>query len=53
MVSSLSGAGFEARQCAGIQAVDTDPAAYVREAERSGPPRLPSGSLGIGSLKGL
>jgi Hemerythrin HHE cation binding domain len=47
-------AGFEARHFAGIQPVDTDPAAYVREAERSGRrPRLPSGSLGIGSLKGL
>jgi Hemerythrin HHE cation binding domain len=46
-------AGFEARHFAGVQPVDTDPAAYVREAERSGhPPRRPSGSLGIGSLKG-
>ena len=41
---------FEARHFAGIQPVDKDPAAYVRQAERSGRP--PSGSLGIGSLKG-
>ena len=46
-------AGFEARHFAGVQPVDRDPAAYVREAERSGRPRLPSGSLDIGSLKGL
>jgi hypothetical protein len=31
--------------------VDTDPAAYVRQAEQSGRGRS-SGSLGIGSLKG-
>ena len=41
---------FEARHFAGIQPVDKDPAAYVRQAERSGRP--PSGSLSIGSLKG-
>ena len=40
---------FEARHFAGIQPVDRDPAAYVRQAERPGRP--PSGSLGIGSLK--
>jgi hypothetical protein len=45
-------AAFEARHFAGIQPVDTDPATYVRQAERSGRSRLPSGSLDIGSLKG-
>jgi hypothetical protein len=45
--------GFEARHFAGIQPVDTDPATYVREAERSGRFQLSSGSLEIGSLKGL
>jgi hypothetical protein len=44
---------FEARHFAGVRPVDTDPATYVREAERSPRSRLPSGSLGIGSLKGL
>ena len=44
--------GFEARHFAGIQPVDKDPAAYVRQVERSGRPGLSSGSLGIGSLKG-
>jgi Hemerythrin HHE cation binding domain len=44
---------FEAGHFAGVQPVDRDPAAYVREAERSGRPRLISGSLDIGSLKGL
>jgi hypothetical protein len=44
-------AAFEARHFAGVQPVDKDPAEYVREAERAG--RSPSGSLGIGSLKGL
>ncbi len=43
--------GFEARHFAGVQPVDKDPVAYVRQAERSA--RQPSGSLGIGSLKGL
>jgi Hemerythrin HHE cation binding domain len=42
-------AAFEARHFAGVQPVDKDPAAYVRQAERSVSP----GSLGIGSLKGL
>ena len=44
-------AAFEAGHFAGVQPVDRDPAAYVREAERSGRPRLISGSLDIGSLK--
>jgi Hemerythrin HHE cation binding domain len=44
---------FEARHFAGVQPVDTEPATYVREAERSAGRRLSSGSLDIGSLKGL
>jgi Hemerythrin HHE cation binding domain len=44
---------FEARHFAGIRPVDRDPAAYVRQAERSGRRGRSSGSLGIGSLKGL
>jgi hypothetical protein len=44
-------AAFEARHYTGVQPVDKDPAAYVRQAERSDR-GLPSGSLGIGSLKG-
>jgi hypothetical protein len=40
---------FEARHFAGIEPVDKDPAAYVRQAERS---VLSPGSLGIGSLRG-
>jgi len=56
-------AAFEARHFAGVPAVDKDPEAYVREAERaiaapggpSGPgrpggPGGPDGSLGIGGL---
>ncbi len=43
-------AAFEARHFAGVQPVDKDPAEYVRRAEQAGRP--PSGSLGIGSLKG-
>ena len=46
-------AGFEARHFAGVEPVDKDPATYVREAERAGRPQMSSGSLGIGSLKGL
>ena len=42
-------AAYEARHFAGITPVDRDPAAYVRQAERS----ADSGSLDIGSLKGL
>ncbi len=45
-------AAFEARHFAGVQPVDKDPAAYVQQAERPGRRGLPSGSLGIGSLKG-
>jgi Hemerythrin HHE cation binding domain len=44
--------GFEARHFAGVRPVDRDPAAYVRQAEQSAR-RRSSGSLGIGSLKGL
>jgi Hemerythrin HHE cation binding domain len=44
-------AGYEARHFAGVEPVDKDPAEYVREAEQR--LRPPSGSLGIGSLKGL
>jgi hypothetical protein len=40
---------FEARHFAGIEPVDRDPAAYVRQAEQASRPQ--SGSLGIGSLK--
>ncbi len=47
-------AAFEARHFAGVPAVDKDPQAYVREAERNiaGPAGMgrPDGSLGIGSL---
>jgi hypothetical protein len=46
-------AGFEARHFAGVEPVDKDPVTYVREAERAGRPRMSSGSLDIGSLKGL
>jgi Hemerythrin HHE cation binding domain len=55
-------AGYEARHVTGVQPVDRDPQAYVREVEESdapdeGPPDTPepgppSGSLGIGSLRG-
>ena len=49
-------AAFEARHFAGVPAVDKDPQAYVREAERNiaGPAGTgrPDGSLGIGSLGG-
>ena len=53
-------AAFEARHFAGVPAVDKDPEAYVREAERdiampggtarAGGTRRPDGSLGIGGL---
>ena len=43
-------AGYEARHFAGVEPVDKDPAEYVRQAEQGLSP--PSGSLGIGSLKG-
>jgi hypothetical protein len=48
---AVSFAAFEARNFAGVKPVDKDPAEYVRQAERAA--RSPSGSLGIGSLKGL
>jgi hypothetical protein len=43
-------AAFEARNYAGVPAVDKDPASYVREAEEGASPSRP-GSLRIGSLK--
>jgi hypothetical protein len=43
-------AAYEARNYAGITAVDRDPAGYVREAEE-GTLSLHAGSLSIGSLK--
>jgi len=43
-------AAFEARNYAGVQPVDKDPATYVAEAEEGGPSSA-SGSLSIGSLK--
>jgi len=43
-------ATFEARNYAGVPAIDRDPAAYVREEEEELGPR-PAGSLSIGSLK--
>ena len=43
-------AAYEARNFAGVPAVDKDPADYVREAEESGQ-ESPAGSLSIGSLK--
>jgi Hemerythrin HHE cation binding domain len=44
-------AAFEARNFAGVRPVDTDPATYVRRAERN-IGRHPGRSLNIGSLKG-
>ena len=43
-------AAFEARNFAGVPAVDRDPATYVREAEEDGQASR-GGSLSIGSLK--
>ena len=43
-------AAYEARNFAGVPAVDKDPASYVREVEEEGQ-GPPSGSLSIGSLK--
>ena len=43
-------AAFEARHFAGVQPVDKDPTAYVRQAERPRGRGRPSGTLGIGSL---
>jgi Hemerythrin HHE cation binding domain len=56
-------AGYEARHVTGVRPVDRDPQAYVREIEEAGVPEdgqpedgqpedAPSGSLGIGSLRG-
>jgi hypothetical protein len=45
-------AAFEARHASGIQPVDKDPATYVQQAERAEGIIRPTGSLGIGSLKG-
>ena len=43
-------AAYEARNVTGVQPVDKDPAAYVRQAEE-GSARQADGSLGIGALK--
>jgi hypothetical protein len=43
-------AAYEARNFAGVQPVDKDPAAYVRQAERGAAP-AGDASLGIGALK--
>ena len=43
-------AAFQARNFAGVPAVDTDPESYVRQAEQDLRPRA-AGSLNIGSLK--
>jgi len=43
-------AAYEARHYQGVEPVDKDPAEYVRQAEQA---ITGSGSLGIGSLKGL
>ena len=42
---------FQARNFAGVPAVDKDPEGYVRQAEQGLRPRA-AGSLDIGSLKG-
>jgi hypothetical protein len=44
-------AAFQARNFAGVPAVDRDPESYVRQAEQDLRPRA-TGSLNIGSLKG-
>jgi hypothetical protein len=44
-------ATFEARNYAGVPAVDRDPVAYVREEEEEELGARPAGSLSIGSLK--
>jgi hypothetical protein len=44
-------AAFQARNFAGVPAVDRDPESYIRQAEHDSPPRA-TGSLNIGSLKG-
>jgi hypothetical protein len=43
-------AAYEAVHYAGVQPVDKDPAGYVRQAERGGPP-AGDASLGIGGLR--
>jgi hypothetical protein len=43
-------AAYEARNVTGVQPVDKDPAAYVRQAEE-GVAQRGDGSLGIGALK--
>ncbi len=47
---AIAFAAFQARNFAGIPAVDTDPESYVRQAEQDLRPRA-TGSLNIGSLK--
>ena len=49
-VLAVAFAAYEARNFAGVPAVDRDPATYVREAEEEGQEPV-SGSLSIGSLK--
>ena len=44
-------AAFEARNFAGVPAVDRDPESYIRQAEQDLRPGA-TGSLDIGSLKG-
>ena len=44
-------AAFQARNFAGVPAVDRDPESYIRQAEQGLPARA-TGSLNIGSLKG-
>ncbi len=43
-------AAYEARNVTGVDPVDKDPAAYVRQAEQGAAPGS-DGSLGIGGLK--
>jgi hypothetical protein len=47
---AIAFAAFQARNFAGVPAVDRDPESYVRQAEQDLRPRAP-GSLNIGSLK--
>jgi Hemerythrin HHE cation binding domain len=46
-------AAFEARNFAGVQPVDRDPGAYVRQQEDIARASSVPGSLGIGDLKGI
>jgi len=48
---AIAFATFQARNFAGVPAVDRDPESYVRQAEQDLLPRA-AGSLSIGSLKG-